>query len=772
MFYNNSAFTKFQILRKWTYAILILCILIVTFTNESNLGAKEKIKKIYISNINVNGTSNSLATKLRDGLKLSIFENYGENYQVLDDEAIKIMFKQAEILMASGCNDSNCAIQIAEGINADEIIYGNIYSENAEITLSLTNMERDPSSMTLGSKSLVNLKCRESELEHYIIEAGKKLINKAYSIKKMETIDLNNKISVNIIEIDKIGSNQITGVDISVLSFSTNDDAAAKILGYLKEEIGKGDVEFNKANYTIARAKYSEVLDKIGKKLTPASQLKISGFTEGVNKRISTTYANESALYALEIKKEIEKLDSVLQKKESASIKNLRNILKKYEKLEAERWETMPSYYRKHLYEIRNAIIKREDNINIALLSIYEKEGDTAYREYDFKTAKHQYSLALDSARSIQKNEKMLLHTDRLFEKIQATTTTGRNYLTNKVKTHMDITEYYNISENTSKAKTELEKAIKLIRESPFITIEIVDTYNKVYSLIGRIPCTYKSEPNVFKRIKENVKEDAKINELNSLKVKLANSKKWAENDENRIQKSWRNFGKMTHGESIVIGGIEFVRLKSDAFIMGSSLNDGVESERPLHAVATSGFLISRYEVTQSDYELLMNKNTSSLKDIFSPVDDVSWDEAIEFCNQFSKINNVKARLPYESEWEYASRAGANTQYYWGNEFDGKYSWYYVTANKLKPVGIKKANGFGLYDMSGNVFEWCMDWYNENYYSNSPSINPTGPKSGTKRVLRGGSSKTDDMRSSARGFDSPDNKSFRQGFRIVIPAPQ
>jgi formylglycine-generating enzyme required for sulfatase activity len=190
-----------------------------------------------------------------------------------------------------------------------------------------------------------------------------------------------------------------------------------------------------------------------------------------------------------------------------------------------------------------------------------------------------------------------------------------------------------------------------------------------------------------------------------------------------------------------IIGNIEFVYIEGGEFIMGSpysSKKHARADERPQHRVIVSSFWIGKYEVTQEQYKAIMKNNPSKFKGKTRPVEKVSWDDAMEFCNKFKEKYNVKVRLPFEAEWESACRAGSTTEYYWGEEINGDYCWYDTNSDRqTHPVGLKKPNRFGLYDMTGNVWEWCMDWYDENYYKKSPLKDPRGPAFGRFKVLRG-----------------------------------
>jgi len=223
-------------------------------------------------------------------------------------------------------------------------------------------------------------------------------------------------------------------------------------------------------------------------------------------------------------------------------------------------------------------------------------------------------------------------------------------------------------------------------------------------------------------------------------------------------------------GEIKIFGNMEFCYIPGGTYMMGS--DNGAGGEKPVHEVTVSSFMIGRYEVTQKQYREIMGKNPSNFKGDKLPVEQVSWEDAMEFCIKFSEKYNVKARLPYEAEWEYAARAGTATAYYWGDSVDSNYLWYYSNSGSgTHPVGEKKPNSFGLYDMSGNVWEWCMDWYDGRYPSKSPVKDPRGAENGEYRVLRGGSwgnSLDSYLRSAVRGRYIPEIRDNHVGFRVVV----
>jgi len=180
------------------------------------------------------------------------------------------------------------------------------------------------------------------------------------------------------------------------------------------------------------------------------------------------------------------------------------------------------------------------------------------------------------------------------------------------------------------------------------------------------------------------------------------------------------------------------VRIEGGVFKMG----DGEEDRSPVHEVRIDEFEIMANPVTQSQYKVVMGENPSVFKGSDNPVENVNWYDAAEFGMKLSKLTGYKFRFPTEAEWEYACRAGTKTKYFFGDsDCDlGQYAWYIQNSNEeTHPVGRKRPNPWRLYDMLGNVWEWCSDWYSNDYYNKTPKNNPKGPSNGSKKVLRGGS---------------------------------
>jgi formylglycine-generating enzyme required for sulfatase activity len=200
-----------------------------------------------------------------------------------------------------------------------------------------------------------------------------------------------------------------------------------------------------------------------------------------------------------------------------------------------------------------------------------------------------------------------------------------------------------------------------------------------------------------------------------------------------------------------------FILVKGGTFQMGDTIGSGFENEKPIHKVQVASFYMEKFEVTQKEWQDVMGKNPSQFKGDGLPVENVSWEEAVEYCNLRSSKEKLTPcysgsgdaikcnfavngyRLPTEAEWEYAAKGGAISKgyKYIGADDIESVSWYSENAkNTTHPVGTKKPNELGLYDLGGNVIEWCWDWYAD--YGSAPLSDPRGPQAGSNRIYRGG----------------------------------
>ncbi len=235
---------------------------------------------------------------------------------------------------------------------------------------------------------------------------------------------------------------------------------------------------------------------------------------------------------------------------------------------------------------------------------------------------------------------------------------------------------------------------------------------------------------------------------------------------------------------TVKVKGVSFkmVRVQGGTFTMGATAEQGSDAfndEKPAHKVTLSNYYIGETEVTQELWAAVMGSNPSEFKGKRHPVERVSWDDCQEFIRKLNQLTGKTFRLPTEAEWEFAARGGTKSRHYKyaGGNTLGSVAWYWENAGYkgksspdygTHPVARKAANELGLYDMSGNVNEWCQDWDGD--YSSSAQTNPKGPSTASSRVDRGGSwgGNSGYCRVSYRNYGSPGYRIFTLGLRLAL----
>ena len=227
---------------------------------------------------------------------------------------------------------------------------------------------------------------------------------------------------------------------------------------------------------------------------------------------------------------------------------------------------------------------------------------------------------------------------------------------------------------------------------------------------------------------------------------------------------------------TFTVNGVSFemIAVEGGTFTMGATSeqgSDAYDDEKPTHQVTLSSYYIGKTEVTQELWQAVMGSNPSKFSGTNLPVEKVSWDDCQTFITKLNSLTGKNFRLPTEAEWEYAARGGNMSQgyKYSGSNEIGDVAWYdNNSGNKTHPVATKAPNELGIYDMSGNLWEWCSDWYGS--YSSTAQTNPTGPDSGSNRITRGGSWGYDltGCRVAIRGAIGQTSSSIGFGLRLAF----
>jgi formylglycine-generating enzyme required for sulfatase activity/serine/threonine protein kinase len=383
----------------------------------------------------------------------------------------------------------------------------------------------------------------------------------------------------------------------------------------------------------------------------------------------------------------------------------------------------------------------------------------------NFRTRDNASLLSLQAGKSDEAVEK--------FERIKKDLIEAREISNSYIKHLASLKNLKSKMPNSS--ARQLDKIINRLKD---VLVKVADhEFDKVTGIFKDV------ETQKFYLVKDVVKKELSRMEANFSKgqiypVFLALNKfnrDWGSVLEPKYKRCYVALKEKVENPTISLGNNISIKLKlipGGKFRMGSPADEFKRDydEGPAHEVSINYFWIGKFEITQAQYKKVTGRNPSTYRGNLKPVENVSWYEAKNFCAKLSRLTQKQIRLPSEAEWEYCCRAGTQTPYYWGTMWDSSKSWSGVK-NTTNTVGSLTPNRWELYDMSGNVWEWCEDMYDETFYTNSTSKSPKGPSLGAsaERVYRGGgfSNPVYTCRSANRDFGKPDHTSSNLGFRIV-----
>ena len=248
---------------KRIYQFILLILFAISLDSQSSGGKK----KLYLSKINMMaGVPDVIRNSIVNRIKLNVIEKFGDKYYIVSDSDVALMNQKAAQLQMQGCSDEVCMKQIADAIDADEIVYGDVLKEGEKIKFQFTNINRDKNTFSMTTTSIAEISFFESQYDHFVREATFKLIDPKYKINLNVEIKSDDTISVKTINLGKVD-----GLDIAIMDFKSNDITIINILDYLKEEVKKGDELYNKKEYGNAFAIYQGVLDRISNSITNSS---------------------------------------------------------------------------------------------------------------------------------------------------------------------------------------------------------------------------------------------------------------------------------------------------------------------------------------------------------------------------------------------------------------------------------------------------------------------------------------------------------------------
>ncbi|EMO91225.1 hypothetical protein [Leptospira noguchii] len=456
--------------------------------------AQNKHSKIYIHKLSMEGILNSgLENRFRNGIINSILRNFEGKYTIVDDDSLSILLKQVETLQKMDCSDEICMKQIADAIDANEVISGTISSQNGLVYVSLRNQIRDSKNLNYSIKSTFQMEFPEFLLDYYAGESGKKLLDLQYNLDphKVPT-STNGNLSVTFLKIKPV-----PGTNLNSMEFKTSDKILAGVLEEIKEELDKAAQHSRSKEYSESTEIYNRILNAFNERLSSESLKKLEPFV----REIQTSITNN---YNLEYKEKINNLDRNLF---DSNPEDLEKRLSDYHSLLKEYSFRVPEKYRQ--LQILQSIQERKEKVELALFSLMEKEADKAYSQFDFSLSSKLYSNILkELTEKTEGTYKSFRET--IEKKAETSEKTGRSHLSNRLETTYLIIEREFTAEALADTEEEKEshqnkihetfrEGILTLAKSEFTNLTQIDRIKKEIKRVNqklKVPISFQVQLN------------------------------------------------------------------------------------------------------------------------------------------------------------------------------------------------------------------------------------------------------------------------------------
>jgi hypothetical protein len=451
------------------YLNIITVILIIVQLSPLYANAK---KKLYLSKVNVlQGVPAGIKSSIINRIKLNVLEKYEDKYQIVSDSDVALMNQKAAQLQKQGCSDEVCMKQIAEAIDADEIIYGDVTLEEGKIKFSLTNILRDKNTLQMSTKSIVEVKFSESDYDHYAREATIKLLEPKYQIKTPILV-FQDKLELKAIDLGKTGSGTL-----SVLDFKTDDSSVQNVVNFLKDMVREGDELFAQKKYGEAQGKYEAVMQKIEEKVLPEKRKKISKFEESVVERIANSII-------LGEKEWLDYYDGELKKVSNWKAEDYMWFINNYEGIR-DVIDQKGTRFQSKLSQVRTGATDRIDSLRRSQINFYEKVGDNLYQANEFEKAYSNYEFIAQIPQYMYDVKKKSDEIVRITKKKDTIRKTGENYVKNAVRVYLDQAEYLNLQDRREDAFKSVGLARGMLEKTSFATQASIDYYDENVKVFG-----------------------------------------------------------------------------------------------------------------------------------------------------------------------------------------------------------------------------------------------------------------------------------------------
>ncbi|EMO54872.1 hypothetical protein [Leptospira noguchii] len=450
--------------------------------------------KIYIHKLSMEGNLNSgLENRFRNGIINSILRNFEGKYTIVDDDSLSILLKQVETLQKMDCSDEICMKQIADAIDANEVISGTISSQNGLVYVSLRNQIRDSKNLNYSIKSTFQMEFPEFLLDYYAGESGKKLLDLQYNFDphKVPT-STNGNLSVTFLKIKPV-----PGTNLNSMEFKTSDKILAGVLEEIKEELDKAAQHSRSKEYAESTEIYNRILNAFNERLSSESLKKLEPFV----REIQTSITNN---YNLEYKEKINNLDRNLF---DSNPEDLEKRLSDYHSLLKEYSSQVPEKYRQ--LQILQSIQERKEKVELALFSLMEKEADKAYSQFDFSLSSKLYSNILKELTE-KTDGAYKSFRETIEKKAETSEKTGRSHLSNRLETTYLIIEREFTAEALADTEDEKEshqnkihetfrEGILTLAKSEFTSLTQIDRIKKEIKRVNqklKVPISFQVQLN------------------------------------------------------------------------------------------------------------------------------------------------------------------------------------------------------------------------------------------------------------------------------------
>ncbi|EMI72526.1 hypothetical protein [Leptospira noguchii] len=450
--------------------------------------------KIYIHKLSMEGILNSgLENRFRNGIINSILRNFEGKYTIVDDDSLSILLKQVETLQKMDCSDEICMKQIADAIDANEVISGTISSQNGLVYVSLRNQIRDSKNLNYSIKSTFQMEFPEFLLDYYAGESGKKLLDLQYNLDPHKVpASTNGNLSVTFLKIKPV-----PGTNLNSMEFKTSDKILAGVLEEIKEELDKAAQHSRSKEYSESTEIYNRILNAFNERLSSESLKKLEPFV----REIQTSITNN---YSLEYKEKINNLDRNLF---DSNPEDLEKRLSDYHSLLKEYSFRVPEKYRQ--LQILQSIQERKEKVELALFSLMEKEADRAYSQFDFSLSSKLYSNILkELTEKTEGTYKSFRET--IEKKAETSEKTGRSHLSNRLETIYLLIEREFTAEALADTEEEKEshqnkihetfrEGITTLAKSEFTSLTQIDRIKKEIKRVNqklKVPISFQVQLN------------------------------------------------------------------------------------------------------------------------------------------------------------------------------------------------------------------------------------------------------------------------------------